>query len=231
MAARPRRTERSKPLRLAYWNADGVRSRKLELEHFLNQLGVDICLLIETLLNPGQAFRLANYVCHRTDRPTLWGGTAILVRRGIAQHSVPIPGLTHSEATAIQVTMAGKPVEILAAYLSPTRPLIEADLSAYFGGGMPVLMAGDLNAKHVDWNSRLSMRRGKLQLDYADGNSCLIFGPDTTSSNPYNTLATPDVLDIVITKIFTSPPYLTLCSAVSYDQLPVLIDTTCRSSF
>jgi hypothetical protein len=26
---------------------------------------------------------------------------------------------------------------------------------------MPVLMAGDLNAKHVDWNSRLTTRRGK----------------------------------------------------------------------
>jgi len=68
MAAHPRRTEQCKALRLACWNADGVRRRKLELERFLSQHGVDICLLSETLLNPGQAFRLANYVCHRTDR-------------------------------------------------------------------------------------------------------------------------------------------------------------------
>jgi hypothetical protein len=94
-----------------------VRGRKLELEHFLNQHGVDICLLSETFLNPGQAFRLANYVCHRTDRLTAGDGTAIPVRRGIVHHSVPVPGLTHLEATAIQVTMAGKPVKILAAYL------------------------------------------------------------------------------------------------------------------
>jgi len=39
------------------------------------------------------------------------------------------------EATAIQVTLAGKPVLILAAYLSPSRPLIEADLTACFGKG------------------------------------------------------------------------------------------------
>ena len=38
------------------------------------------------------------------------GGTAILVRRGVVHHSVPVPGLTHLEATAIQVTLAGKPV-------------------------------------------------------------------------------------------------------------------------
>ena len=61
MAARPRRTERGKALRLACWNADIVRGRKLELEHFLNQHGVDIYLLSETFL-PG-----ANYICHRTD--------------------------------------------------------------------------------------------------------------------------------------------------------------------
>ena len=45
MAARPTRTVRCKALHLACWNADGVRGRKLELEHFLSQDGVDICLL------------------------------------------------------------------------------------------------------------------------------------------------------------------------------------------
>jgi endonuclease/exonuclease/phosphatase (EEP) superfamily protein YafD len=50
------------------------------------------------------------------------------------------------EATAIQVILAGKPVKIPAAYFSPSLPLIGADLTACFGGGAPVLMAGDLNA-------------------------------------------------------------------------------------
>jgi len=115
MAARPRRKVWGKALRLACWNADGVRGRNLELEHFLSQHGVDICLLCETFLNSGQAFRLANYVCNRTDRPSAGGGTANLVRRGIVHHSVPVPSLTHLEATAIQVIMAGRPVKILAA--------------------------------------------------------------------------------------------------------------------
>ena len=44
MTARPTRTERGKPLRLARLNADGVRGRKLELEHFLIQHVVKISL-------------------------------------------------------------------------------------------------------------------------------------------------------------------------------------------
>jgi hypothetical protein len=35
----------AKGVRLAYWNTDGFRGRKMELEHFLSHHGVDICLL------------------------------------------------------------------------------------------------------------------------------------------------------------------------------------------
>jgi hypothetical protein len=84
--------------------------------------------------------------------------------------------------------------------------------------------------KHVDWNSRMT-RRGKLQRDYADGNSCLIFGPDTTTTNPYSPSVTPDIFDIVLTKNLTFPVHLTSCSTLSSDHLPVLIDTACRSTF
>jgi len=103
------------------------------------------------------------------------------------------------EATAIQVTLADKPVLILGAYLSPFRPLIGADLTACFGGGLPVLTAGDRNAKHVDWSSRLNTRQWKLLRDYADENSCLIFELASTTTNTYNPSITSDFLDIVIT--------------------------------
>jgi len=214
MAARPRRLVRSKVLCLAWGNADGMRGRNLELEHFISQNGVDICLLSETFLKSDLALRLDNYVCHRTNRPTAGDGTAILVRRGIVHHSVPVPGLTHLEASAVQVTLAGRLVKILAAYLSPSRPLIGANLTACFVGGLPVLLAGDLNAKHVDWNSLLNTRRGKLLCDYAEKISCLIFEPDTPTTNPYKPSASPDVLDIAVTKDIPFQVYLTSCFAI-----------------
>ena len=54
MAARPRTTNRGKILRLAYWNAADMRGRMLQLEHFLGQHAVDICLLSETFLTPAK---------------------------------------------------------------------------------------------------------------------------------------------------------------------------------
>jgi hypothetical protein len=79
-------------------------------------------------------------------------------------------------------------------------------------------MAGDLNAKHVDWNSRLITTRGWHLRDYANVHSCLIYWPETPTTNPYNSSATPDVLDTVITKNLVIPVYLTTCSALSSDH-------------
>jgi hypothetical protein len=81
--------------------------------------------------------------------------------------------------------------KILAVYLSPCRPLIKSDLAACLSGGIPVLMAGDLNAKHVDWNSRLTTVRGKLLRDYTDRHSSLIHGPDSPTTVSYNPLQPP----------------------------------------
>jgi exonuclease III len=129
MAARPIRTSWTKALLLACWNADGVRGRKQELDNFLGQHGIDICLLTETHLRSGDVFRLAKHVCHRNDQLTEGGETAFLVRGGIDHHAVPAQGLQHLEANAIQITLPNKPVKILAVYLSPSGPLIASDLS------------------------------------------------------------------------------------------------------
>jgi hypothetical protein len=133
MTARPKRTAQTKALWLACWNAEGVRFRKQELDHFLGCRGIDICLLNETHLSSDDVFSMANNVSHCNDRLTEGGGTAIQVRRGIDHRVIPVQGLQYIEVTAIQVILARKPVKILAAYLSPMRPLIASDLAACLG--------------------------------------------------------------------------------------------------
>jgi hypothetical protein len=55
-----------------------------------------------------------------------------------------------------------RPVKLMEAYLLPTRPLIESDLTKCLSRGFLVLMTGDLKAKHTNWNSRLITARGSL---------------------------------------------------------------------
>jgi hypothetical protein len=101
-------------------------------------------------------------------------------------------------------------------------------MSACLGGNIPFLMAGDV--KHVDWNSRLIMTMDRFLRDLTKENSCLIDGPDIRTPIPYNSFATPDALDIVITKDIVTPDYLTTCSAPRSNHITVPIDTLCRSS-
>jgi hypothetical protein len=91
-------------------------------------------------------------------------------------------------------------------------------------------MAGDLNAKHVDLNSRLTTVTGKLLRGYADRHSCLIHVPDSPTTVPYIPSATTDVLDIAVTRNLQNPVHLTACSAHSSYHLQIPIDTRSRSS-
>jgi hypothetical protein len=110
-----------------------VRGRKFDLEPFLNQHGVEICLLIENFLNPGQTFRVGSYVCHRKHRPTAVCGSVFLVRHGIVQNSVAVLGLTQQVFTAIQITLVGRTVKNLGSCLSPSCQMIGEDLTPSFG--------------------------------------------------------------------------------------------------
>jgi hypothetical protein len=177
-----------------------------------------------------RALRFANYVCHRTDRPTPGGGTAILVHKGIDHYAAPVLGLQYLEATAIHLVLATRLVKLASAYLSPTWPLIESDLTECLSSGIHILMVGDLNPKQTDWNSRLITARGSLLRDYSDRNSCLTTGLDSPTTAPYTHNATSDVVDIAV-KDFVVAVHPSACSALSSNHLPILIDTSCRSSF
>jgi hypothetical protein len=178
-------------------------------------------LLDKTILEAELALDFANYVYHRTDLPTPGGGTAILVHKGIDHKAVPVSGLQYLQATAIHLVLGTGPVKLLSAYLAPTRPSIESDVTECLSRGIPALMVGDLNDKHMDWNSELIAANGSLFRDYSHRNSYFfIYGPDFPTTAPYTQKDIADILDIVV-KDFVLPVHLTAQHSAHI---------TCRSS-
>ena len=53
---------------ISYWNANGVLNKKIELENYLRKKDVDLMIIVETFLKPGQRFNIANYSICRLDR-------------------------------------------------------------------------------------------------------------------------------------------------------------------
>jgi hypothetical protein len=89
-------------------------------------------------------------------------------------------------------------------------------------------MAGYLNEKHTDWNYRLTKARGSLLRDYAIRNTSDPWaGLQTTASNTqrYPRRSRHSGCQGL------RPTGVSVSSALSSDHLPILIDTTGRSSF
>jgi hypothetical protein len=87
-------------LRLVYWNTDGVRGRKLELEQCLSEYGVEIGHLDVRRLEWCRAPRSRTVLPRSRDLPTRKRGRGILVRRGADHCAVPVSGLQNLEAAA-----------------------------------------------------------------------------------------------------------------------------------
>ena len=117
-------------------------------------------------MNPG-------YRTYNNRRPNaIYGGTAMLVRSNIQHVEVKIPMMSSLQVTAIMVELEGLKTVIGALYRSPCIPFVKADLDTLIGlsKSKKFIFGGDLNAKHQEWNSRLTTLSGRLLSRHADRN-------------------------------------------------------------
>ncbi|GFS95018.1 putative RNA-directed DNA polymerase from transposon X-element [Trichonephila clavipes] len=134
------------------WNANGIRSRIEEFRSYIADWNPDIVNLQETHLQPCHSFIFSDYSIYRTDRTFRGGGTAIMIKRSIPHHQIFINN-NSLENTAIKlIRQNDQPVTIVSAYRPPRKPISDQDLHRIFRNQGYVLVAGDLNAKHVSWS-------------------------------------------------------------------------------
>jgi hypothetical protein len=81
-----------RPLKVKAFNANGIWRQAYELRKRLQDLKIDVALFTETHLKPHMRFYIPNYYIHnRKDRlDGNKGGTAVAVRKGIAQTHVDL---------------------------------------------------------------------------------------------------------------------------------------------
>lgn len=211
-------------LTAAIWNAEGIKGKKTEIEHFISQYNVDILLANETHLRGGERFRLRNMVSYRTDRQLQQGGgTAIFLRRSFIHHQEVIPPLTDMEATAVTISTSMGQITFVATYLRPGNNLTRADLAAVLNLTDVILVGGDLNAKHPLWHSRRTNPRGNVLLGLADDLHFEVHAPTEPTYIPFNRRHQPDVLDVVLTKNLPATFELQVINDLGSDHQPVLI--------
>jgi Reverse transcriptase (RNA-dependent DNA polymerase)/Endonuclease-reverse transcriptase len=217
----------NQPLKIMFWNANGILNKTQELQALAIQLKLDIILISETKLIPRNCLKLTNYFTYRTDNPRSvdngngHGGTAILIHRRIPHKQVCLK--TTMSTTSVIISSGSQQITISAAYKSPNQALDPLDLTKLTTGSDWFIAAGDFNAKHPLWNSRLANTAGKILYQHAQNSDYSIIAPDSPTYFPNARKNRPDVLDIAITKLPHQTIEVTNLNQLSSDHNPILL--------
>jgi hypothetical protein len=215
---------RHQPTTVASWNANGLRNKTIELQHYLKTHKIKIVLIQETHLKPSVNLFIPNFQVHRTDRPGLkkGGGTAILVHQSIQHHQILTPDSFHIESTAIQITTNHGPLNIISAYLPPAAAFVALELEQLLGDE-PTLLAGDLNATHKTWNSVKNNRRGNLLYKLSQESNFIVAGPAVPTHSSTTPGAPNDVLDLAVFNHLSCSIQVDTILELSSDHFPIHI--------
>jgi endonuclease/exonuclease/phosphatase family metal-dependent hydrolase len=208
---------------LIAWNANGIRTRHAELQNLLDTEDFTAALICETHLAEKDKLAMAGYDIYRVDRPTLGGGTAIVVRRSCKSHEIPLPALNTMEAVGVQVETPSGPLRLIAAYIRPQAKLHTSDFDKLLDTTLPTIIAGDLNAKHTSWNSRVCNTKGRSLYSHSCKSDFIVAGPLEPTHHSNVLSHRPDVLDIVVYKNIRHSVELQTRTSLSSDHNPVQI--------
>lgn len=147
--------------RIAYWNADGLQTKRHEIEEFIVRYKLDVLLTQETFLKPSHTFNIPNYICYRRDRlHGDKGGTAIFIHKSTQHSEMQHEIFTSLEANTIAINLSNnKILKITSVYQRPSKDLL-SDIQKLLNFPHPTIAAGDYNSKHPAWNSSMTNHRG-----------------------------------------------------------------------
>lgn len=192
-------------LRISLWNANGVSRHTQELTQFIYEKNIDVMLLSETHLTNKNNFHIPGYLFYGTNHPDgkAHGGTGILIRNRIKHHHLNNFDKNYLQSTSIALQLNNGSTTLAAVYCPPRFPISEDQFMEFFNTlGDRFIAAGDYNAKHTHWGSRLVSPKGKQlynaltkpenKLDYVS--------PGKPTYWPADPRKIPDLIDFAITK-------------------------------
>ena len=111
-------------LNILFWNCQGIRPKRKELELYIKENEFDIIALSETFLNKKHNFKIPGYDTIRNDRSTgLRVGVAFLVKHSLVANkeyrNEDFNIITENEALAISLDLSNNQNITLATILLP----------------------------------------------------------------------------------------------------------------
>ena len=139
-------------LNIIFWNCQGIRPKRKELELYLTENSIDIIALNETFLNKKYTFKVPGYDTIRKDRSTgVRGGVAFLVKHGLVVNkeyrNEDFNIITENEALAINLELSNNQNLTLATIYCPNGNPSSSLFYAIFNLSNNVMFVGDFISK------------------------------------------------------------------------------------
>lgn len=160
------------------------------------------------------------------------GGSAILIKDKIEHWATNSYCSEQIQATSIIITDNVGHLKITALYIPPKHNLKETDYSAFFKTlGHRFIAAGDYNAKHIKWGSRLITSKGRELLKSIELLQLGITSSGEPTYWPTDMNKKPDLVDFVVTKGIPGPKLRCYsCYDLSSDHSPVVVLLCCKAT-
>ena len=160
-------------MNIAFWNCQGLRPKRKELQNYLPESQIDILQLNETFLKPKFKFHLPGYDMYKNDRLVgTKGGVAILVKKGIIvnqgwknQHFNVI---TDNEALAVEIELQNRDKIILATIYCPNGNPSLRLFRMINALSKQVIFLGDFNSKHKQFGCVKPNKSGQTLVNIAN---------------------------------------------------------------
>lgn len=213
--------------RIMCWNANGLLSRKLELETILNINKIDICLISETHFTKESYFKIKGFKTYNALHPSnnARGGSTVLIKENIKHHECVKIEEEKLQICAITISTKSFEAAIASIYIPPRHIIKEEEFAEAFSLlGNRFIIGGDFNAKHTYWGSRLSTPRGTQLLKYVQSNNCIPLSTGKPTYWPTDINKRPDLIDFFIMKnISANYALVEDCADLSSDHSPIVL--------
>ena len=213
---------------MTHINIRSCRNEEVEIFLFLKENDIDILTLNKTWLKYNFKLDIPNYTITRKDRPSRQGGrVVILVRNNINFDIIDTCSNinTDNEVITIRSKNTGDETTISTIYIPPASSINTSLLENIKNSADNIIITGDLNAKHTDFNCTKTDRWG-MALKKALYNADLFIADNSIPTHRDSRTNTSDIIDYVISSpaIFNKIQNLSLNSDLSSDHSANLFD-------
>ena len=202
----------------------------MEISLILKENDTDILTLNETWLKSNFKLDIPNYTVTRNDRPRRRGGGVVtLLRNNIKSDIIDTCSTVNTDNQAITILLKDSQysASISTIYIPPASNINTTLLSNIRNSADNIIITGDLNAKHADFNCTKTDKWG-MSLKKALYDADLFVFENIKPTQRDSRTNTSDIIDYIISSpaIYNNIQNLTLNNNLSSDHSAILFDIT-----